>query len=217
MHFFLIFLSSSSKQFMEEKLTGYHCLAIPGPTNMPFEIRQAMDLPLEDHRAPDFAEFTLPLFDDLKIIFSTQNGRVFIFPGSGTGGWESAIANMLSEGDRILTSVYGHFSHLWADMCKRYKLNVDVINEDWGKGVPLEKYRELLERDKDHSIKAVLVCHNETATGVTSDLMGVRRILDDLSHPALLFVDGVSSIGSLEFHMDYWELMLQLAPPKKAS
>ena len=200
---------------MEEKLTGYHCLAIPGPTNMPFEIRQAMELPLEDHRAPDFAEFTLPLFDDLKKIFRTQTGRVFIFPGSGTGGWESAIANMLSEGDRVLTSVYGHFSHLWADMCKRYKLNVDAIDEDWGKGVPLEKYRELLERDKDHSIKAVLVCHNETATGVTSDLMGVRRILDDLSHPALLFVDGVSSIGSLEFHMDYWGVDVAVSASQK--
>ena len=100
---------------------------------MPFEIRQAMELPLEDHRAPDFGEFTLPLFNDLQKIFRTQSGRVFVFPGSGTGGWESAIANTLSEGDRILTSVYGHFSHLWADMCKRFKLNVVIINQNWGK------------------------------------------------------------------------------------
>ena len=196
-------------------MTGYHCLAIPGPTNMPFEIRQAMELPLEDHRAPDFADFTLPLFRDLQKIFRTQNGRVFVFPGSGTGGWESAIANTLSEGDRILTSVFGHFSHLWADMCKRFKLNVDVINESWGKGVPLEKYRDLLEKDKDHKIKAVLVCHNETATGVTSDLMMVRQLLDDLSHPALLMVDGVSSIGSLEFHMDYWGVDVAVSASQK--
>ena len=200
---------------MEEKLTGYHCLAIPGPTNMPFEVRQAMELPLEDHRAPDFGEFTLPLLDDLKRIFRTQTGRVFVFPGSGTGGWESAIANTLSEGDKILTSVFGHFSHLWADMCRRFKLNVDVINENWGRGVPLDKYRELLEKDKDHSIKAVLVCHNETATGVTSDIMAVRQILDDLSHPALLFVDGVSSIGSLEFHMDYWGVDVAVCASQK--
>ena len=200
---------------MEENLTGYHCLAIPGPTNMPFEIRQAMELPLEDHRAPDFGEFTLPLLHDLKKIFRTQTGRVFVFPGSGTGGWESAIANTLSEGDKILTSVFGHFSHLWADMCRRYKLNVDVINENWGRGVPLDKYREALENDKDHSIRAVLVCHNETATGVTSDIMAVRQILDDLSHPALLFVDGVSSIGSLEFHMDYWGVDVAVCASQK--
>ncbi len=196
-------------------MTGYHCLAIPGPTNMPFEIRQAMERPLEDHRAPDFGEFTLPLLEDLKEIFRTQTGRVFVFPSSGTGGWESAIANTLNEGDKVLTSVFGHFSHLWADMCRRFKLDVDVINEAWGRGVPLDKYRELLEKDKSHSIRAVLVCHNETATGVTSDVMAVRQILDDLSHPALLFVDGVSSIGSLEFHMDYWGVDVAVCASQK--
>ena len=196
-------------------MTGYHCLAIPGPTNMPFEVRQAMEVPLEDHRAPDFGEFTLPLFEDLRKIFKTETGRVFVFPGSGTGGWESAIANTLSEGDRVLTSVYGHFSHLWADMCRRFKLDVDIVNEKWGKGVPLEKYRELLEKDKDHSVKAVLVCHNETATGVTSSLIGVRQILDELAHPALLFVDGVSSIGSLEFCMDDWGVDIAVSASQK--
>ncbi len=196
-------------------MAGFHCLAIPGPTNLPFEIRQAMELPLEDHRAPDFPEFTIPLFEDLKKIFRTKTGRVFIFPGSGTGGWESAIANTLSEGDKVLTSVFGQFSHLWADMCARFKLDVEAIQVEWGNGVPIDKYRELLERDTDHSIKAVLVCHNETATGVTSDVMSVRQILDDLSHPALLFVDGVSSVGSLEFHMDSWGIDVAVSGSQK--
>ena len=136
-------------------MSGFHCLAVPGPTNMPFKIRQSMDIPLEDHRAPDFPKFTLPLFADLKKVFRTQSGKVFIFPGSGTGGWESAIANTLCEGDKILASVFGQFSHLWVDMCNRFKLDVEAIQVEWGKGVPLEEYRRILKADSSHSIKAV--------------------------------------------------------------
>lgn len=185
-------------------MTGFNGLAIPGPTNMPFRVRQAMDIALEDHRAPDFPEFVLPLLSDLKKVFMTETGQVFLFNGSGTGGWEAAIANTLSPGDRVLTSVFGQFSMLWADMCQRFGLDVDAIDTDWGKGVPLDDYRARLEADTAHRIKAVLVTHNETATGVCSDVKAVRDILDDLGHPALLFVDGVSSIGSLEFRMDDW-------------
>lgn len=185
-------------------MTGFPGLAIPGPTNMPFRVRQAMDVPLEDHRAPDFPEFTLPLLRDLKKVFMTETGQVFLFNGSGTGGWEAAIANTLSPGDAVLTSVFGQFSMLWADMCQRFGLDVDTIDVDWGKGVPLQDYRARLEADTTHRIRAVLITHNETATGVCSDVKAVREILDDLDHPALLFVDGVSSIGSLEFRMDDW-------------
>lgn len=185
-------------------MTGFPGLAIPGPTNMPFRVRQAMDVPLEDHRAPDFPEFTLPLLRDLKKVFMTETGQVFLFNGSGTGGWEAAIANTLSPGDAVLTSVFGQFSMLWADMCQRFGLDVDAIDTDWGKGVPLQEYRARLEADTTHRIRAVLVTHNETATGVCSDVTAVRDILDDLGHPALLFVDGVSSIGALEFRMDDW-------------
>ena len=185
-------------------MIGFKTLAIPGPTNMPFEVRRAMEVPLEDHRAPDFPEFTLPLFKDLKAIFRTQTGEVLVFPGSGTGGWEAAISNTLSRGDKVLTASFGQFSMLWVEMCRAFGL--DVINCDvaWGKGVPLEEYQAILEKDKAHEIKAVLVCHNETATGVTSDVEGVRQILNNLNHPALLFVDGVSSVGSLDFKMDEW-------------
>jgi alanine-glyoxylate transaminase/serine-glyoxylate transaminase/serine-pyruvate transaminase len=185
-------------------MPGYKGLFVPGPTNMPFRVRQAMDVALEDHRAPDFPHFVQPLLADLKKIFQTKTGHVLVFPGSGTGGWESAIANTLSPNDKVLASVFGQFSLLWVNLCQRFGLEVDAVQVDWGKGVPLDQYRARLEADRQHAIKAVLVTHNETATGVTSDVAGVRRILDDLGHPALLFVDGVSSIASIDFRMDEW-------------
>lgn len=196
-------------------MPGFKGLAVPGPTNMPFQIRQAMDVALEDHRAPDFPEFTKPLFEDLKKIFKTETGQVFIFPGSGTGGWESAIANTLSPGDRVLASVFGQFSYLWVDMCQRFGLDVDVIEQDWGKGAPLDEYRARLAADKEHKIKAVLICQNETATGVTSDVAGLRAVLDDLGHPALMFMDGVSSIASIDFRMDEWGVDVAVSGSQK--
>jgi alanine-glyoxylate transaminase/serine-glyoxylate transaminase/serine-pyruvate transaminase len=196
-------------------MPGFNGLFIPGPTNMPFEIRQAMDVPLEDHRAPDYPKFILPLLTDVKKVFQSQKGHVFFFPGSGTGGWESAIANTLSPGDKVLASIFGQFSLLWVDMCRRFGLEVDAIDVEWGKGVPLDDYRAKLEADKSHEIKAVLVTHNETATGVASDVAGVRRILDDLGHPALLFVDGVSSIASIDFRMDEWGVDIAVTGSQK--
>ena len=194
---------------------GNQGLFIPGPTNIPNRLRQAMDLPLEDQRAPDFPSFTLQLFEDLKRIFKQDNGRVFLFPGSGTGGWEAAITNTLSPGDTVLASVFGQFSHLWADLCRRHGLNVQAIECEWGEGVPVEKYHEALEADKEHKIKAVLACHNETATGVTSDIAGVRKIMRETKHPALLMVDGVSSIASIDFRMSEWEVDLAVSGSQK--
>jgi len=196
-------------------MIGFKTLAVPGPTNMPFEVRRAMEVPLEDHRAPDFPDFTLPLLADLKTIFRTTTGRVFVFPGSGTGGWEAAISNTLSVGDRVQTASFGQFSMLWVDMCREFGLDVMNCDVTWGEGVPLDQYQAALEADKTHAIKAVLVCHNETATGVTSDVAGVRRILDDLGHPALLFVDGVSSVGSLDFRMDEWGVDVAVSGSQK--
>ena len=196
-------------------MIGFKTLAVPGPTNMPFEVRRAMEVPLEDHRAPDFPEFTLPLLADLKTIFRTTSGRVFVFPGSGTGGWEAAISNTLSTGNRVLTSSFGQFSSLWVTMCREFGLDVVNCDVTWGEGVPLDQYHAALEADTAHQIKAVLVCHNETATGVTSDVGAVRRILDDLGHPALLFVDGVSSVGSLDFRMDEWGVDVAVSGSQK--
>lgn len=196
-------------------MPGFKGLAVPGPTNMPFQVRQAMDVALEDHRAPDFPELTMPLFAGLKKVFKTETGHVFIFPGSGTGGWESAISNTLSPGDKVLTSIFGQFSHLWADMCRRFGLEVDHVDVEWGKGAPLDEYEAKIAADKNHELKAVLVCQNETATGVTSDVAGVRRILDAHNHPALLFMDGVSSIASIDFRMDEWGVDVAVSGSQK--
>lgn len=196
-------------------MPGRNMLFIPGPTNMPDAVRLAMDIPLEDQRAPDFPAFTLGLFQDLKKVFKTRSGQVFIFPASGTGGWEAAITNTLSPGDKVLAARFGQFSHLWIDLCQRHGLDVEVVDVEWGEGAPVERFADRLAADKKHEIKAVLVCHNETATGVTSDVAGVRKVLDAIGHPALLYVDGVSSIACIEFRMDEWGVDLAVAGSQK--
>lgn len=196
-------------------MSGFTGLFIPGPTNMPFQVRSAMDIPLEDQRAPDFPAFTLPLFRDLKKIFKTEKGQVFIFPSSGTGGWEASITNTLSPGDKVLIATFGQFSHLWADLAKRHGLVVDVIEREWGEGFPVEIAEQKLRADTGHEIKAVLVCHNETTTGVTSNVAGVRSALDAAGHPALLMVDGVSSIASIDFRMDEWGVDVAVSGSQK--
>ncbi len=196
-------------------MSGRNALFIPGPTNMPDAIRLAMDMPLEDQRAPDFPAFTLGLFQDLKKIFKTRTGQVFLFPASGTGGWEAAITNTLSPGDKVLAARIGQFSHLWIDLCQRHGLNTEVIDVEWGEGTPVERFAERLAADRAHEIKAVLVCHNETATGVTSDVAAVRRAMDAVGHPALLYVDGVSSIACIDFRMDEWCVDLAVSGSQK--
>ena len=196
-------------------MPGRNFLFIPGPTNIPERVRRAMDVPLEDHRRVDYPQSVLPLFEDLKKIFKTATGKIFIFASSGTGGWEAAITNTLSPGDKVLQARIGQFSHLWAELCRRLGLEVQVVECEWGTGVPLDQYRTILAADKQHQIKAVLATHNETATGVTSDIHGVRKILDELRHPALLYVDGVSSIGCLDFRMDEWGVDLAVAGSQK--
>ena len=196
-------------------MAGTTPIFIPGPTNVPHRVRQAIDIQMEDQRAPDLPAFTLPLFRDLKAVFKTTNGQVFIFPSSGTGGWEAAISNVLSPGDRVLASNVGQFSYLWIDLCQRHGLEVDAVEVEWGEGVPVEEYERRLAADTAHDIKAVLVCHNETATGVTSDVAAVRAVLDALGHPALLFVDGVSSIASIDFRMDEWGVDIAVSGSQK--
>jgi alanine-glyoxylate transaminase/serine-glyoxylate transaminase/serine-pyruvate transaminase len=196
-------------------MSGFHGLFVPGPTNVPFPVRQALDIPQEDQRAPDFPAFTLPLFQDLKKAFKTEKGQVFLFPSSGTGGWESAITNTLSPGDKVLIAVYGQFSHLWANLCQRHGLIVDKIDVEWGEGFPLDVCAERLNADKKHEIKAVLVCHNETTTGVTSDLAGVRKAMNAANHPALLMADGISSIASIDFRMDEWGVDVAVSGSQK--
>jgi alanine-glyoxylate transaminase / serine-glyoxylate transaminase / serine-pyruvate transaminase len=179
-------------------------LFIPGPTNIPDQVRMAMNLAMEDMRSPEFPKFTKPIFEDLKKAFKMKDGRVFIYPSSGTGAWESAITNTLAVGDKVLMSRFGQFSLLWVDMAERLGLEVVLCDEEWGTGVPLDKYADILAKDTAHEIKAVFATHNETATGVTSDIAGVRKALDAAKHPALLMVDGVSSVGSIDMRMGEW-------------
>ena len=179
-------------------------LFIPGPTNIPDAVRMAMNLPMEDMRSPEFPKFTLPIFEDLKKVFKMKDGRVFIYPSSGTGAWESAITNTLAVGDKVLMSRFGQFSLLWVDMAERLGLKVVLCDEEWGTGVPAEKYADILAKDTAHEIKAVFATHNETATGVTSNIAAVRKALDAAKHPALLMVDGVSSVGSIDMRMAEW-------------
>lgn len=177
---------------------------IPGPTNIPEVLRKAVDMPTIDHRSPLFGDILHPALDGVKKVMKTRHAQVFVFPSTGTGGWETAICNTLSAGDRILAARNGMFSHRWIDMCQRHGLDVQVVTQDWGEGVPAARFQEILAADTDHRIKAVLATHNETATGVKSDIAAVRRALDAAGHPALFFVDGVSSIGCFDFRMDEW-------------
>jgi len=195
--------------------TGTTHLFIPGPTNVPETVRQAMNVPMQDMRAPDFGDLTLGLFTDLRRVLRTESGSVFLYPGSGTGAWEAAITNTLNPGDKVLMSRFGQFSTLWVEMAERLGLDVEVIDVAWGAGVPVSEYARRLGQDRLGEIKAVFVTHNETATGVTSDVAAVRRVMDECFHDALLFVDGVSSIGSIDFRMDDWGVDLAVTGSQK--
>jgi len=197
------------------RIAGRNHLYVPGPTNTPERILRAMVVPQEDHRSPKFPELALSVLADLKKVFKTTEGTIFTFPASGTGMWEAALTNTLSPGDKVLASRFGQFSHLWIDMTKRLGFDVHELDVEWGTGVPVEQYEEILRADKEHKIKAVLACHNETATGVTSDIAGVRRALDAAKHPALLAVDTVSSLGSIDFRMDEWGVDLAVSGSQK--
>ena len=195
--------------------TGINHLFIPGPTNVPDVVRQAMNVPMQDHRAHDFGAPNLGLFRDLKRLFKTQTGHVILFPGSGTAAWEAAITNTLCPGDRVLMARHGQFSQLWVQMAMRLGLDVEVTDLPWGAGAPVSEFARKLAADTGGKIKAVFVTHNETATGVTSDVAAVRRVMDEAFHDALLFVDGVSSIGCLPFEMDGWGVDLAVTGSQK--
>ena len=185
-------------------MAGRNFLFVPGPTNVPERVQRAMNVSMEDHRSPIFPELTLACLSGLKPVFKTTTGTPIFFPSSGTGCWEAALTNCLNTGDRILTARFGQFSHLWIDMCTRLGFDAQVIETPWGEGAPVERYLEHLTADKEHKIKAVLVCQNETATGVTSDVAAIRKAMDSIKHPALLFVDSVSALASIDFRMDEW-------------
>ncbi|MEO1458109.1 MAG: L-aspartate--glyoxylate aminotransferase BhcA [Pseudomonadota bacterium] len=196
-------------------MNGQNPVFIPGPTNIPDRLRYAMSIQTTDHRAPDFVELLAPLLRDLKAVFKTETGEVITFPASGTGGWEAAVTNTLSPGDKVLVARYGMFSHRWIDLCQRHNLDVEVIDCAWGDGAPAAAFGERLAADGAQAIKAVLVTHNETATGVVSDIAAVRRAMDAAGHPAMLYVDCVSSLASMDFRMDEWGVDLAVTGSQK--
>lgn len=196
-------------------MIGNRTIAVPGPTNVPNRIAQSMNIPMEDHRAPDLGNFVKPLLHDIKDVFKTVTGTIVVFPGTGTGGWQAGLENCLESGDRVLMSQFGQFSKLWVQMCEDMNLTVHNIAMDWGDATPIDRYRSVLEYDKNKDIKAVMVCQNETATGVTSCVESVRNLLDELDHPALLMVDGISSIGCIEYEHDKWRVDVAIAGSQK--
>jgi alanine-glyoxylate transaminase / serine-glyoxylate transaminase / serine-pyruvate transaminase len=200
---------------MQPRMPGRNFLFVPGPTNVPDRVQRAMMVAMEDHRSSKFPELSRSVLTDLKKVFKTADGQIFIFPSSGTGAWEAALTNTLSPGDKVLASRFGQFSHLWIDMAQRLGYDVEIIEVEWGEGVPLDRYEQALKADKEHRIKAVLACQNETATGVTSDIAGVRRALDAAKHPALLYVDTVSSLVSIDFRQDEWGVDLAVSGSQK--
>ncbi len=197
------------------RTTGRNFLFVPGPTNVPDRVQRAMIVAMEDHRSSRFPDLSMSVLSDLKKVFKTDEGQVFIFPCSGTGAWEAALTNTLSPGDKVLASSFGQFSYLWIDMAQRLGFDVVVQEVEWGEGVPLERTAEVLRADSKHEIKAVLACQNETATGVTSDIAGLRKVMDDVGHPALLCVDAVSSLASIDFRMDEWRVDLAVSGSQK--
>src|SRR5579863_5640758 len=151
---------------MQRRMPGRNFLFVPGPTNVPDRVQRAMVVAMEDHRSSKFPELSTSVLGDLKKVFKTSAGQVFIFPSSGTGSWEAALTNTLSPGDKVLAPSYGQFCHLWIDMARRLGYEVEVLEVEWGEGIPLDRIEQALTADKGHKIKAMLACHNETSTGV---------------------------------------------------
>jgi alanine-glyoxylate transaminase/serine-glyoxylate transaminase/serine-pyruvate transaminase len=182
---------------------GRHFLQIPGPTNVPDRVLRAIDFPTMDHRGPDFGVLGREVLEGMKRVFRTES-HVVIYPASGTGAWEAALANTLSPGDKVLMYETGHFATLWQKMARRLGLDPEFIAGDWRSGADPHAIEARLREDTGHRIKAVCVVHNETATGVVSRIAEVRRAIDAARHPALFLVDTISSLGSIDYRHDEW-------------
>lgn len=197
-------------------MPGRHHLFVPGPTNLPDEVLRAMHRASEDHRGAAFPALVRPLLQDLARLFQTERSRVAIFPSSGTGGWEAALSNTLSPGDRVLLPCAGQFATLWGATARQLGLDVVTVEGmEWGDAPSPAAVAESLAADRAQQIRAVLLVHNETATGVTADLPAIRAAINESGHPALLFVDGVSSIGSIPFCHDAWGVDIAITGSQK--
>ncbi|MGE5513485.1 MAG: pyridoxal-phosphate-dependent aminotransferase family protein [Bacteroidota bacterium] len=193
----------SSQPSNQPRRAGRHFLQIPGPTPVPDRILRAMDMPVIDHRGPEFQKLGRRVLDGIKTIFKTKN-PVIVYPASGTGAWEAALSNALSPGDKVLMYETGHFATLWRNMALKLGLEPEFIASDWRSGADAAAIEARLREDKGHAIKAVCIVHNETSTGATSRIDEVRRAMDAARHPALLMVDTISSLGSVDYRHDEW-------------
>jgi alanine-glyoxylate transaminase/serine-glyoxylate transaminase/serine-pyruvate transaminase len=194
--------------------TGRHFLQIPGPTNVPDRVLRAMDMPTMDHRGPEFGALGLEVLAGIQRVFRTKQ-PVIIYPSSGTGAWEAAIVNALSPGDKVLMAETGQFAVLWRGIAEKFKLDVDFLPGDWRRGADLEQIEARLAADRQHLIKAVMVVHNETSTGCVTHPLEVRKIMDRAKHPALLMVDTISGLGSVEYEHDAWGIDVSVAGSQK--
>ncbi|GJE77992.1 pyridoxal-phosphate-dependent aminotransferase family protein [Methylorubrum suomiense] len=194
--------------------TGRHFLHIPGPSPVPERVLRAMDRQIIDHRGPEFARLGREVLEGIRGVFRTQ-GPVIIYPGSGTGAWEAAIVNTLSPGDRVLMFETGHFATLWRQMAARFGIEVEFVPGDWRRGVDPAAVEARLSEDRARSIKAVMVVHNETSTGVTSRIAAIRRAIDAAGHPALFLVDTISSLASVDVRHDEWGIDVTVSGSQK--
>src|SRR6476661_6901356 len=194
--------------------TGRHFLQIPGPTNIPDRVLRAMDMPGMDHRSAEFAELGFAVMTASQRIFRTKQ-PVLIYPSSGTGAWEAAIVNTLLPGDKVLMAETGQFAVLWHGIADKFKLDVDFVPGDWRHGADVEQIEARLAADRQHQIKAVMVVHNETSTGCVTYPLEVRKAMDRVRHPALLMVDTISGLGSLEYEHDAWGIDVSVAGSQK--
>ena len=194
--------------------SGRHFLQIPGPTNVPDRVLRAIDSPTIDHRGPAFQQLGHDVLEGMRTVFKTAS-PVIIFPASGTGAWEAALVNTLSPGDKVLMYETGQFATLWQKLASKLGLVVDFVAGDWRHGVDAAVLAEHLGADTDKQIKAVCVVHNETSTGITSNIPGVRAVLDEIGHPALLMVDTISSLGSIDYRHDDWGVDVSVGGSQK--
>ena len=194
--------------------TGRHFLQIPGPTNVPDRVLRAMDMPTMDHRGAEFGALGLEVLAGIQRVFRTKQ-PVIIYPSSGTGAWEAAIVNTLSPGDKVLMAETGQFAVLWRGIADKFKLDVDFLPGDWRRGADIEQIEARLAADRQHRIKAVMVVHNETSTGCVTHPLEVRKAMDRVKHPALLMVDTISGLGSLEYEHDAWGIDVSVAGSQK--
>ena len=196
------------------RIAGRHYLQIPGPTNVPDRILRAIDRPTTDHRGPEFGKFSTSILQNIKQIFKCA-GPVIIYPSSGTGAWESALVNTLNPGDRVLMYETGHFASLWKAVAEKLGLVPEVIESDWRRGADPEAIEARLAEDRAHDIKAVCIVHNETSTGCVSRIADVRAAIDRTGHPALLMVDTISSLASIDYRQDEWGVDVTIAGSQK--